>query len=380
MIVHAPSPQDFAVQLHVAHSSTISGVGVFAGQAYHCAVTRFRHDPLFNRSTARTCHRLPFPDPRCSLNASVPVCDGCPSGMTLGYDHCKASPELVDVDRLVEFAQQQSARGGIDPVRNIADDPLYFYRGTQDTCYTTGAVEATLTFYARLTAAVARLDNHSSQADRGANNRIAYEASVGSNHAQPTRAYGAPCGGHNATASNLYSYIESCGYDGAGAVLQHMYGNRSHTLTEPTGEGDYDPNSLIPFDQTAFWLNGSSRASGGIADRGYAYVPERCRKSAQSPVPPCRLHIYHHGCGGCWGGGAEPGAFYWGITHRAGFNEWAEANAIVIIYPSMSAWGVGGPSGDCCWDGYGQTGADYALKSGAQIRVIRNLIEGVAGV
>jgi hypothetical protein len=35
------SGADFVVNLHVAHSSVINGVGVFAGQAYHCAVTRF---------------------------------------------------------------------------------------------------------------------------------------------------------------------------------------------------------------------------------------------------------------------------------------------------------------------------------------------------
>lgn len=33
-----------------------------------------------------------------------------------------------------------------------------------------------------------------------------------------------------------------------------------------------------------------------------------------------------------------------------------------------------------CWDGYGQTGTDYTLQSGAQITVVRNIIKGVAGV
>lgn len=50
------SGADFVVNLHVAHSKTISGVGVFAGQAYHCSVTRFSRDPMV------------------PLNPSVPVC------------------------------------------------------------------------------------------------------------------------------------------------------------------------------------------------------------------------------------------------------------------------------------------------------------------
>ena len=49
---------------------------------------------------------------------------------------------------------------------------------------------------------------------------MAYEGSVGSNHAQPTFDWGAPCGG---AGDKRYSYIESCGYSGAAGVLQHMY-------------------------------------------------------------------------------------------------------------------------------------------------------------
>ena len=86
------SGADFVVNLHVAHSSVIKGLGVFAGQAYHCAVTRFPKDPLVPAST------------------SVPVCDGCPKGQTLGYDHCKQHPEFVDVDMLVEYAKNQVIR------------------------------------------------------------------------------------------------------------------------------------------------------------------------------------------------------------------------------------------------------------------------------
>ena len=90
-----------------------------------------------------------------------------------------------------------------------------------------------------------------------------------------------------------------------------------------------------------------------------------------------------------------------GISHHAGFNEWAEANSIVIIYPAMTSWGVTGQTKAGCWDGCeclaltssfsqrassaavcadAQTGSDYALKSGAQVSVVRNVIRGVAGV
>ena len=89
-----------------------------------------------------------------------------------------------------------------------------------------------------------------------------------------------------------------------------------------------------------------------------------------------------------------------GISHHAGFNEWAEANDLVIFYPAMTSWGVTGQTKAGCWDGCeclaptssfstslirgvcadAQTGSDYALKSGAQVSVVRNVIRGVAGV
>ena len=46
--------------------------------------------------------------------------------------------------------------------------------------------------------------------------------------------------------------IENCGYDGAGAVLTHMYGgfNGETALLPPTAA---DPANLIEFDQSASW-------------------------------------------------------------------------------------------------------------------------------
>ena len=49
-----PRPQDFVVQFQVAFSATVKGVGVFAGQPYHCAVTMFKGDPCVQRPSART--------------------------------------------------------------------------------------------------------------------------------------------------------------------------------------------------------------------------------------------------------------------------------------------------------------------------------------
>lgn len=184
---------------------------------------------------------------------------------------------------------------------------------------------------------------------------------------------------------NPRSYIEACGYDGAGGVLKHMYGD---SLTQPAGPAK--PENLLVFDQSAFWINAThpelkspnlpADGSGGTAAFAYAYVPASCRKQAGAVAgmrsrPPCRMHLYHHGCGGEWGSD-----FYNGVTHHGGFNEWAEANDLVIVYPAMRSWGVTGQARGGCWDGYAQTGSDYGLQSGAQISVVHNMIAQLAGL
>ena len=221
---------------------------------------------------------------------------------------------------------------------------------------------------------------------------MAYRGDVGSDHAQPTGPrypgepeWGAACGGRGkGKGKGPWSYIEACDYDGAGGVLRHMYGDSKYDqdgLKQPTGPAK--PENLLVFDQSAFWINAShpelkspnlpADGSAGTSAFARAYVPANCRK--QAGKAPCRMHLYHHGCGGPWGSD-----FYNGVTHHAGFNEWAEANDLVIVYPVMSTWGVTGQTHGGCWDGYAQTGSDYGLKSGAQISVVHNMITQLAAL
>ena len=87
------SGADFVVQFQVAFSATVKGVGVFAGQPYHCAVTMFEGEPLVspcfgthhwsNASTPPSGCTAEKPSP------DVPYCYNCPpGGRTLLYDHC----------------------------------------------------------------------------------------------------------------------------------------------------------------------------------------------------------------------------------------------------------------------------------------------------
>ena len=120
---------------------------------------------------------------------------------------------------------------------------------------------------------------------------------------------------------------------------------------------------MLAFDQTEFVKAGERH---GLAPKGYAYVPEACARDGG-----CRLHVAFHGC--LQNADSIGDAFIRG----AGYNEWAEANRIVVLYPQAAAvtdrvagvrldW----PNPRGCWDWWGFTGEDFARKSGPQISAV----------
>ena len=105
----------------------------------------------------------------------------------------------------------------------------------------------------------------------------------------------------------------------------------------------------------------------GFAPAGNIYVPTQCASGAVK----CKLHLSLHGCGEM--------EYYDEAVHHLGFQEWGEANDIVILYPRVKPHGGTTESASGCYDGYAQSGADYALKSGAQMSGVRKMIAAVGG-
>jgi hypothetical protein len=106
----------------------------------------------------------------------------------------------------------------------------------------------------------------------------------------------------------------------------------------------------------------------GFAPAGHVYVPRKCRaKDAR-----CRLHFSLHGCG--------VNEYYDEAVHHLGFQNWGEANDIVIVFPRIQPHGGTVETVSGCWDSYAQSGPDYALKSGAQMKGMRAMIKTIAGV
>jgi poly(3-hydroxybutyrate) depolymerase len=109
-----------------------------------------------------------------------------------------------------------------------------------------------------------------------------------------------------------------------------------------------------------------------MADTGYAYVPRACAAGR------CRVHVAFHGCRQSVESVGDA------FVRHAGYNRWADLNAMIVLYPqttSRSVWWPGAgfvfnPQG--CWDWWGYTGPDYHTKSGRQIQAVRSMLERLA--
>ncbi|MGC2202749.1 MAG: hypothetical protein WA633_21750, partial [Stellaceae bacterium] len=149
-------------------------------------------------------------------------------------------------------------------------------------------------------------------------------------------------------------------YDQAGIILQHIYG-----ALNPKNDGELS-GRLLPFDQREFTFP-ESPGSYSMAETGYVYVPASC--TAQEP---CRVHIALHGCKQNFD---TIGDHY--IKH-AGYNEWADTNRLIILYPQTIAGSPAdfeplNPFG--CWDWWGYTNFDYAVKAGRQITTMKAMLD-----
>jgi poly(3-hydroxybutyrate) depolymerase len=115
-------------------------------------------------------------------------------------------------------------------------------------------------------------------------------------------------------------YIGACQYDGAGFALKTVL--KDENLTP----GVMIESNLLAFDQVPYIVN---YKLSSLSDVGYIYVPSACLPSSKgvNTGPSCHLHISFHGC--------KQGLQYIGNQYAAhtGFNSWAEANNIIVLYP-----------------------------------------------
>lgn len=236
--------------------------------------------------------------------------------------------------RLLSTLSDWAANGRIDPVSHLRDDRLYLFSGTKDTTVRQPVMDD--------------LNAMMGQFIPRAN--IAYRKDVAAEHGMPTDDFGNRCGDKGSP------FLNDCDTDAAGDLLTWIYGRLNGKNTgELTG-------SFVSFDQKAFWGN-RDPASHGMASDGWAYVPANCA-AGQS----CRLHVVFHGCK--QNADAVGDDFY----RHAGYNEWADANGIIVLYPQTEAT-FANPNG--CWDWWGYDDPNFAVKAGGQMVAVKTMIDRI---
>ncbi len=258
----------------------------------------------------------------------------CSEGqLGLALERCMtAAREAIPVPALVSAARALAASGEIDALETLAADRVWVFHGTLDETVSAGVTQSLVDFYREFIAAP----------------QIAFEFDTTAAHTFPTLASGTDC----AVAES--PYVGACGFDGAGALLRQMYG----TL-EPRSDAG---SGLRRFDQRPYR---ERSGSAGLADEGLLFLPSACATHAR-----CRLHIVFHGCRQ----GMEFVEDH--FASLAGYNEWAESNAIVVLYPQVRSTFVPlNPRG--CWDWWGYEGPEFATRNGPQIRAVRAMIDDI---
>ena len=103
-----------------------------------------------------------------------------------------------------------------------------------------------------------------------------------------------------------------------------------------------------------------------LSDIYYRYVPTNC----QSGSTTCRLHVSFHGCN------QDKKNIQTQYAEETGFNGWAEANNIIVMYPyAVSSTMPSNPN--ACWDWWAYSGKDYAYKTGKQMKFVKDMIDRV---
>lgn len=238
------------------------------------------------------------------------------------------SGDNLDVAPLITFTHEAAASGRIAATENLQDARVWLFHSGMDQVVGRKVVAALSSYYLEFLPA----------------DQIKVVDNIDAAHGWPTLDSGSECltiGG---------DFINACNFDTAGTMLKHLYVNLNPRVPGPASA-----------DMTEIDLSAYVEAGIGMSDTAFIFVPRECRQRDAG----CRLHVAFHGC--------RQGREF--IDDRfvksAGYNEWAEQNRIVVIYPQVES-STFNPQG--CWDWWGYTGAQYDQKSGKQIAVIDEIL------
>jgi poly(3-hydroxybutyrate) depolymerase len=262
----------------------------------------------------------------------------CAQGLlTRAMREClEGRPAGPDVAPLVATLRASARAGVVDDPSWLAPDRVWIFHGARDDTVGAAVVDALVRFYRAFVPT----------------ERIRYETEIEAGHGFPADGQGRAC------EASEPPWINDCGFDAAGLMLRHFHDDLRLPARAVSGE-------LAVFDQSRY-ADGGRLAS--LDERGLVFVPKDCAAGQL-----CRIHVAFHGC--------KQGMGFVGrdFARDAGFNRWADANRIVVLYPQVkrSVFWPFNPNG--CWDWWGYSGANYASRDGLQLRAVRRMIAALGG-
>lgn len=308
-----------AVQFQVAHSSIIQGAGVIAAGPYYC-----------------------------SQNSTLTATTACSCTLDPTHTLCAVSADSTKVPTLVEATRRFAAKKWIDDPARLAGQRVLSFSGGKDETVPAAVVKQLGDYYAAFGMPAANLS-------------AVTLANAG--HTMPTDDFGGAC------PVSQEPYINRCGFDAAKAILSWIYGP-----LQPARSGKLK-GKLLKVDQRAYVPAGSHFLWGnGLDSSAWVYIPAACGKGEA-----CRLHIALHGCkqGQSYLPTTPPagGGLYYGtqFVEHAGYNRWADANHLVVLYPQAVSIPFKNPNG--CWDWWGYTDEHYADQKGVQIATLKAMAD-----
>jgi len=165
-----------AVQFHVAHSATVSGVGVLAAGPYYCAQ----------------------------------------GNVLTAVNNCMSPSALAPVPRvalLKTITDTLAGAGLIDATANLKRAKVWLFTGKRDETVQASVVQALQAYYREYVPVSA----------------IAFVSNVDAGHAMVTDDYGGRC------ATTAPPFINDCHFDAAGKLLEHIYGKLNPAATKDSG-------------------------------------------------------------------------------------------------------------------------------------------------
>ncbi len=265
---------------------------------------------------------------------------GCAGGqLNVALGSCMKGTPPPDADALAARAEQRAKAGEIGPLAAMAHARVYLLHGRADALVAPAVAEAGAAFYRKLRDSVPGLKGMQVVDDGGRDFA----------HNLPVAASGDDCG------QSVSPYLGHCGFDAAGAIFAHLYGPPPRAAASAKGElRSFDQNALRPGGADAF-----------LADSGYLYLPPDCAAGKS-----CGLLVALHGCK------QNAEAVGEAFVRDAGFNRWADAYGVAVLYPQTRA-SFAPLNPQACWDWWGYSGTNYDTRQGAQLRWLVGAVRAI---